>query len=273
MQMSFVICHDYPNIHLILTDSNDTEHPPSRPPTRRNDEPDRAGRREWLMERFLTDGLDGLSEHEVLELLLSFAIPRRDVRSPAQELLKEFGGLRKVLAASTVELSNVDGVELHSAALIALVRELTAYFSDKQSRVSDLVNCPRDLEAYLISQLRGVKDEQIIVVFLDAGGAVLGEELVGAGTIDRAVVFPREIMEKALRHTASELIIAHNHPHGPPMPSVADREEAEHLRAILLPFDLVLRDSIIVGRKRCFSVFRNCMLQDCPAEESSRSAR
>jgi DNA repair protein RadC len=247
--------------------------PPPRPRTERNDEPDRAGRREWLKERFLTDGMDGFSEYEVLELLLLFAIPGRDVRSTAQELLKEFGGLRKVLAASTVELSNVDGVDLHSAALVSLVRELTAYFSEKQSPASDLVNSPRDLEAYLVLHLKDVNDEQILVVFLDAGGEVLGDEHVGAGTIDRVVVFPRQIMEGALRHRASELIIAHNHPHGPPMPSVADREEAERLRAILLSFDLVLRDSIIVGHKRCFSIFRNCMLQDCPTEESSQRSR
>ena len=102
-----------------------------------------------------------------------------------------------------------------------------------------------------------MREETVLAVFLNSLGEVLGEEFIGTGTVNQVVLFPRQIMGMALRYNASALVLVHNHPHGPPVPSARDAEEAEHIRDILRPFDITLVDSIVVGYNRCFSIFRN----------------
>jgi len=193
-------------------------------------------------------------------LLLAFAIPKRDVKFVAEELSAKFGNLHGVLFSSALELTSVAGVSKQAAALIRLAGELITRCSEPSLPPSEILKHPHELEQYLLSRMRGLKEEKILLIFFDHQGTVLGEEFVGAGTIDQAVIFPRQIMDSALRCHASALVIVHNHPHGPPLPTVQDREEAERLREILRPFDITLEDSIVLGQTKCFSIFQNAPL-------------
>jgi len=168
--------------------------------------------------------------------------------------------LEGVLRASSVELCAVAGVDGDSAALVRLAGEIASRLAVKSEDLHHVLNDPREVERYLVARLKGMREEKLLLVFLNRLGLVLGEEFLGAGTIDQVVAFPRQIMEGCLRHRASGLIVVHNHPHGPPIPSIQDREEAERLKEILRPFDIVLQDSIVVGHNRCFSIFRNSPL-------------
>ncbi|MBM3299324.1 MAG: DNA repair protein RadC [Deltaproteobacteria bacterium] len=220
----------------------------------------RLGHRTRLKERLIRDGTYSLSDVEVLELLLAYAIPRRDVRPLAGQLLDKFGSLKGVLTASAVELTRIDGIRLHTAALLRLAGEIPGRFGELNLAPGQILKHPEHLERHLLARLSRLREESVLLIFLDTQSVVLGEELIGAGSVDQVVTFPRQIIEKALLYNASALIIAHNHPHGPPLPSSSDREEAEHLRTILRPFDIIVKDSIVVGQSRCFSIFRNSPL-------------
>jgi DNA repair protein RadC len=199
----------------------------------------------------------GLPDVEVLELLLTYAVPSRDMGPAAARLLQRFGDLRNVLAASARELEETEGVTPHVAALIQLVREVALRCSDRGGAPPEILRSEREIERRLLARFAGLREERLLVIFLDRHGVVLGEEFVGSGTIDQVVAFPRQVMEMVLRHRAASIILAHNHLHGPPLPSVRDREEAERMRDILRPFDVLVRDAVVVGRNRCFSIFAN----------------
>ncbi len=194
---------------------------------------------------------------EPLSELLSLVFHAEDAEATAKRLLSRFGDLRGALNASAVELLEVEGVDERVVELLRVVREIALRVSEARPAAPDVLNDPKEIEAYLSRRFGSAKDERLLVIFLDGSGVVLGEEMMGAGTVDQVVAFPRQVMAGALEHNASALLTAHNHPHGPPIPSARDREDAERLGEILRPFDLTLVDSIVVGRNRCFSIFQN----------------
>jgi DNA repair protein RadC len=201
-----------------------------------------------------------LSESELLELLLGYCLSWKEAISVAAELDSRFGSLKALLDAPTVELGGCPGIGEKSFILIRLVREIAARCADRPLLDTEILKNSRELERYLLGRMGGMKEEVIVLFFLDRQGVLLGEEVLGAGTVDQVVMFPRQVMERALRYNASSLILIHNHPHGPPLPSLQDREEAEWLREALRPFDVLVQDAIVVGHNRCFSIFRNAPL-------------
>jgi DNA repair protein RadC len=222
---------------------------------------DDARHQEFLKERLLREGAHGLSEAEILEILLAFTIPGKDVRPISEDLTARFGGLKEILMASHLELTAIESVRKDSAALLRLVGEIVSRCSEKTPLGEKILGDSRELEQYLLTRMGDMKEENFLLIFLGTHGIVLGEEVVGAGSINQVVLFPRQVMERSLRYNAASLIVVHNHPNGPPIPSIRDREEAERLREILLPFDIRVLDSIVVGHNVCFSIFKNCPLQ------------
>lgn len=220
-----------------------------------------AGHEKFLKERLLREGAHGLSDAEILQLLLTFTIPGKDVKPISEDLTTRFGGLKGILMASILELTAIDSVSKHTAALLRLSGEIVSRCSEHTPLGEKIVGNSRELEQYLLTRMSSMKEESLLLIFLSNHGVVLGEEVVGAGSINQVVIFPRQIMERALRHNAASLIVVHNHPNGPPLPSIRDREEAERLREILLPFDIRVLDSIVVGHNVCFSIFKNSPLQ------------
>jgi len=151
-------------------------------------------------------------------------------------------------------------MDLPAAGLVRLAGEIVGRCSEVMSPSGEILKDPRELERYLLARFKGMTEEALLLVFMSSQGLALGEELLGAGTVNEVVTFPRQIVGRCLYYNASALIIVHNHPHGPPLPSVRDREEPERLRDILLPFDITVKDSIVVGQNRCFSIFKNSPL-------------
>jgi DNA repair protein RadC len=220
-------------------------------------ESDHIGHRERLKERFLRSASGSMSEEELLELLLGYAIPRKDTAPLAKDMVGKFGDLKNVLGASVPELEAVTGISRHTAVLIRLVADIVSRLRDRALINKELLGDPKVLEKHLLARFRDVSEERLLLILLNDLGAVLGEEFIGAGTVSRVVAFPREIIKVVLRYDASALILAHNHPGGPPIPSFKDRDDAERLRDALLPFDVKLTDAVVVGVNRCFSIFTN----------------
>jgi DNA repair protein RadC len=183
------------------------------------------GHRQRLRDRFEKSGLDGFAPHEVLELLLTLAIPRKDVKQPAKALLTRFGTLRAVLDAPPSELREVSGLGQVAPVALRIVRETANLYLQQRAEDEVSLASADSLHAFWRSRLGGLRHEVFEVAYLDTAYRLLrdGVETLEEGTLDRAAVYPRRIMEASLRRGAAAVVFAHNHPNGHVAPSEQDK--------------------------------------------------
>ncbi len=211
------------------------------------------GHRERLRERFLRTGAKGLQDYELLELLLSYAIPRKDVKPQAKELLRRFGSLAGVLDAPLEEVQEVKGIGPRAAALLRLAKEMGEVYLGERMRGVDVLSSPSRVVDFCLFRLKGEGEEKFMVIYLNVKNEVMDYEVIQEGTVDRSVVYPRRVAEKALRRRAASVIVVHNHPSGHPDPSPEDRRITRELVEALRPLEIRLLDHIIVGKRGYFS--------------------
>jgi DNA repair protein RadC len=214
---------------------------------------DYIGHRNRLRGKFQRAGPEALYDYELLELLLTYAIPRRDVKPLAKELIGRFGGLGGVLDASQRELESVSGMGPASATLVRLVKELCAAYLSEQIQGRDALSSPRAVVDFARAKLAGLPHEAFMVIYLNAKNEVLGHDIVHEGTVDRAVIYPRRVIESALARRAAALILVHNHPSGHPEPSAEDRSMTRAIHEAARAVDIRLLDHLIVGKLGYFS--------------------
>jgi len=206
-----------------------------------------------IREKFKKNGFMGIQEYEALELLLTYAIPRRDVKPLAKELLKKFGDFQSVLDAPVEELAAFPGLGEHSATLLKVARECSDLYLKKKAVKKSRVCCAPDLINYCRMSMAGLKDEQFRVVFLNTQNEIVEIETLQEGTIDQSVVYPRKVMERALHHKAAALIFVHNHPGGNVRPSYADKEITGSLVSAAKSMEIEVHDHLIIGKNGYFS--------------------
>jgi len=205
------------------------------------------GHRQRVKERFLREGLDSFEDYQVLELLLFYAIPYKDTNELAHSLIKKYGSLSGVLEADPEDLASVPGLGKNSAILLSLIPSLSrVYFKDKWGR-KPLLNSSSKAGEYAVSLFAGRVYEAFYVICLDTQNRVNFPALVHEGTLDEAPVYPRIIVETALRHQASTVILAHNHPGGTLHPSSADIEVTKKVVSALNAISVQVVDHIIVA--------------------------
>lgn len=209
--------------------------------------------RSRLRERFRKTEGQGLQEYELLELLLTYAIPRIDVKPTAKKLLDRFGDLPGVLDASHGEILGIGGIGPISASLIRLVKALSVAYAAQRMRNRDILSSPGSVLDFSRLKLGSLPNEVLMVIYVDVKNRVIGHEILNEGTVDNVVIYPRRIIEGALKHHASGLIIVHNHPSGNPDPSEEDRLLTNSLSELSKTLDIRLLDHIIVGRDGHFS--------------------
>jgi DNA repair protein RadC len=217
------------------------------------DAPHHLGHRERLKDRFERTGIAGLQDYEVLELLLFYALPRKDVKPLAKDLMRQFGSLKGVLDAGHEALKGVPGIGRHAALLFRLVRDLGSLYLQKRAEEKDQISSTRELIDYCLSSMGGLKDEHFAVIYLNARNRIIQVETIQEGIVNQAVVYPRKVLEKALKHKASAIILVHNHPSGHVRPSDADIRLTRVLQDAARVMDIVLHDHLIVGENRFFS--------------------
>ena len=218
------------------------------------------GHRQRLRSRFLTGGAGALHDYELLELLLTFAIPYSDVKPLAKGLIANFGSFTRVLDASPQELMDFTGVREYSAVLINLVKACAEYYLKEEAMKRSPINSLDALVAYCRTAMGGLKDEQFRVLFLNSQNEIIAEEIVQEGTVDQTVVYPRKVLELALKHKATALILVHNHPSGNLKPSAADRELTKALVKAAKTINITVHDHLIVSRQGYFSLAEHNML-------------
>lgn len=212
-----------------------------------------AGHRERLREKFLRHGLGKFTDEEVLELLLTLATPRRDCKQQARALLKALGSLRGVLEAEPKALGAIQGVGPKNILGLKLVPAVARrYLEDRLLTMGRLGDGP-ELADYLLFSMAPLTQEVFRVFLLDAQRRVTVTEDLFSGTLDQAVVYPREVVARALAAGAAGLICAHNHPGGEPTPSVQDRDITRRLFHACRGVSLELVDHLVVGREGIYS--------------------
>ncbi len=211
------------------------------------------GHRERLRERFLSVGISGFAPHEALELLLTYAIPRQDVKPLAHLLIQHFGGLNGVLEARAEELTAVPGIGASSAVLISLVLPLFRLYQRNQQEDAQAPVDTSSLIARCQALMMGERVEHFYVLSIDAKGRFISSHQISSGDEGETAVYPRLIARELLRIGAAACVLAHNHPSGDPMPSRADIQLTGALKDILLPLSITLKDHIIISGAKAFS--------------------
>ncbi len=212
------------------------------------DKPHYLGHRERLRNKFISQNGDNLADYELLELILTLAIPRRDVKPLAKDLLAKFGSFSKVIAAELNELMSVSGVKENTAIAIKLIqsscrRYLKADMSDRPI----FENWDRLLD-YCMASIAYDRVEQSRILYLDTKNTLIADELQQKGTVNHTSLYPREVVRRALELGATAIIMLHNHPSGDTTPSKADIDITRKISEACKVMGIVLHDHIIVGR-------------------------
>lgn len=218
------------------------------------------GHRERKKQQFREHGLDAFADHEVLELLLYYAIPRQDTNPIAHRLIEHFGSLDAVLSAPPEELEKVDGMGAHAATLLALLLPTIrrAYMTARKGGVA--LSSAERLGQYFCELFFGARDEAFYEVCLDAKGKLLRCYKVADGSVDMVNVNVRAIVENALRCQASAVALAHNHPSGVALPSSDDNATTLIIYDALRTVGIALVDHIIVADNDYVSLRENGLL-------------
>ena len=209
--------------------------------------------RKRLRLKFLTSGIEAFPDYEVLELFLTYAIPRRDVKPQAKELIRTFGSIKGAVDADIGDLVKIKGIGKDSAVLIKLVKEIAALYLKQKAKEKKQVTCTTELLDFCRTVMGGKQDEEFCVIYLDAQNQIIEFETIQKGVVNQAVVYPRQVLESALKKKASAIILAHNHPSGHVRPSDADIRLTKTIQETAKVLDILVHDHIIVGENRFFS--------------------
>lgn len=227
-----------------------------------SDKPHYAGHRQRLRERYLKTGIEGLHDYEALELLLMHAIPRRDVKPIAKEMLKRFGGIQGIFDATIGELCSINGIGEGAAVFIKVVKDCGAlYLRDAaRKKINSTISSTGALVEYCTIKMAGLRDEQFRVVFLNASNEIIFDEVLHEGTVDESAVYPRKIIQRALAHNSTGVIFVHNHPGGSPKPSDHDKVLTAELVRVARGMSIRVLDHLIIGKSGYFSFRERGML-------------
>ncbi|MGY0394139.1 MULTISPECIES: DNA repair protein RadC [unclassified Fusobacterium] len=212
------------------------------------------GHRERLRKKYLQGGYSAFHEYEILELLLTYVIPRKDTKPIAKELIEKFGNLDNVVSANYEELYSITGIKESSAIFLKILGDLSKnLYRGELEREEIQLRDKNSLLRYLRSEIGFSNREEFKVLFVNNFNVLTGSETLFTGTIDKSAVYPREILERALFYKAKGVIFAHNHPSGNIRPSKQDIQITEHMKEVLELVEIKLLEHIIVTRDGYFS--------------------
>lgn len=219
------------------------------------------GHRERLKQRFRETGLDGFHEINVLELVLFYAIPRKDTNPIAHRLLDRFGSPAGVLDAPAEELTRIEGVGENAALLLKLIPQLARQYQISRSAGDCILDTTTKAGNYLVPYFFGQRDELVYLLCLDAKCKVLDCRELFHGSVNSAAVSTRKIVETALACNATSVVLAHNHTSGIALPSKEDEATTRTVQRALDAVDILLADHIVVADEDFVSMADNGFFQ------------
>lgn len=215
---------------------------------------DSKGHRSRIKAKYMQTGFDGWAPYEILELLLTLAIPRKDTKPIAKEMIKEFGSLAGVINADPSDIAKISGAGNNVIFLLKILKDTATIYLQNQILNRDIVKSPEAVFDYLKVYFTGEPLESFFVLFLNSSNEIIANKSFKAGTVNQAVVFPREITAAALKHHAVSVIISHNHPSGNNDPSQADIQLTKKIKTALSTVDITLLDHLIISRNTYLSL-------------------
>ena len=213
-----------------------------------------GGHRDRVKNKYLSIGIDNLYHHEILELLLFYAIPRKDTNEIAHRILEKYNTISGVFEASPQDLAQISGVGKNAAILISLTGDILRAVQKDKTRGKPVLDSTEKAGEFIKNLFCGYHHEVFYAVFLNTRNKVISYEKICEGTINELPVYPRNIVQAALRNNAFAVILAHNHPGGILTPSGADVDSTRVITKALNAIDIKLRDHIIIAGDR-FSSF------------------
>lgn len=224
-----------------------------RIPSPAKPKPHYAEHRDRLRKRFRDGGAVALQDYELLELYLFNSIPRRDVKPIAKDLMRLFGNLGEVCAAPVHRLVEVKGIGEKTALDLKLLHTMSSHMARKSVLGRPVLSSWNALLDYCRTAMQFEPVEQFRILFLDRKNRLIADEVLGKGTIDRAPVYPREIVKRALALEATAIILAHNHPSGDPTPSQSDIDMTFTVVETCNAIGISVHDHLIIGREEIAS--------------------
>ncbi len=207
-----------------------------------------------LRETFRKAGVDGMPDHNLLELLLFYSIPRKDTNELAHRLISTFGSLNRVFDASYEELLSVDGMGESSALLISAIPAVCRRYADGATSNKINLSEPADAIDYAVRKFYGSRSEEFYMFCLDGAGNLTNCCKIGNGSATSVAVDKRSVLEAAFRNNADRVIFAHNHPNGLAVPSREDVNLTGEMNTLLKGVGIRLADHIIVAEGDALSL-------------------
>ncbi|MGH6768712.1 MAG: RadC family protein [Xanthobacteraceae bacterium] len=207
------------------------------------------GHRERLRSRFNEAGSDAVSDYELLELVLFRALPRRDLKPLAKDLIARFGSFGEVIAAPRKRLEETKGLGDAAITDLKIVHAAASRIARGQVKKRTVLSSWSNVLDYCRTAMAFAEKEQFRVLFLDKRNQLIADELQQTGTVDHTPVYPREVVKRALELSATAIILVHNHPSGDPTPSRADIQMTHAVIDVAKPLGISVHDHIIVGKE------------------------
>ena len=205
------------------------------------------GHRERLRARFMEAGAQALADYEMLELVLFRAVPRRDVKPLAKDLLLKFGSFAEVISASAERLKQ-EGLGEAAVIELKVVQAAAQRLARGEVKKRTAMSSGTAVIDYVRAAQAFAEKEQFRILFLDKKNRVIADEVQQEGTVDHTPVYPREVVKRALELSATALILVHNHPSGDPTPSQADVEMTRQVAQVARTLGIQVHDHVIVGK-------------------------
>lgn len=212
------------------------------------------GHRDRLRQRFLAEGLDNFQPHEILELLLFYAIPRRNTSELAHHLLSHFGGFVEVLDAPPEALKQVKGISDQSAVLISLFSQVMRRYNKEKNKPPAILDTTEKLSTVVVPALSHLPNEAVLLLCMDGKFKLLDSSIITEGSVNSTEITMRMILQRALLFNASIAVLAHNHPSGLATPSKSDIATTIQIGRALKMADMMLWDHLVVGDNEIVSM-------------------
>ncbi len=212
------------------------------------------GHRERLKKKYFEKGIEALNEYEILELLLFYSIPRKDTKKVAKELLNRFKNIKGVFEnLFSEEIEKVHGFGKNSLIFLRIIRDIFSIIEKQKIFETKKLDNLEKVIKYAKVSITGLKHEELRVLCLNSKNEIIDDVVVEKGIINEVYIYPRKIVEIAIKKNATSLILIHNHPSGNVKPSKADIILTKKLKEILNAINVTLHDHIIVSQNNFYS--------------------
>jgi DNA repair protein RadC len=220
----------------------------------------RHGHRSRLRERFNKAGRQSLADYEMLEMLLTYPILRKDTKKLAKDLILRFGSFAAVFDQPRKRLLEIKGIGSETATFLLAVRASMVRYFEQNAESADTISTPEDIAKFVKLHIGANQRECLLLLYLNDANKLIHNAIVIEGTVDRAPFYPREIMKSVLDHNATKIIMVHNHPSGEPTPSENDHRITAQLEKIAAEFSIKLLDHLIATPRQVFSLKTGTLL-------------